>query len=41
VDTNGKGVDAITPDGIMYGGKEYKVDCIVSLLFLLFFRSEG
>ena len=29
VDTNGKGVDRITEKGIVYGGKEYAVDCII------------
>ena len=29
VDTEGKGVDAITADGVVVGGKEYKVDLIV------------
>lgn len=29
VDTNGKGIDAITPRGIVSGGKEYAVDCII------------
>jgi cyclohexanone monooxygenase len=29
VDTDGKGVEAITPNGLMVGGKEYEVDCII------------
>ena len=29
VDTDGQGVDAITEDGLVVNGKEYKVDCIV------------
>jgi len=29
VDTNGQGVDAITENGLVVAGKEYKVDCIV------------
>lgn len=29
VDTDGKGVEAITPKGIVAGGKEYELDCII------------
>ncbi len=29
VDTNGKGVDSITPNGVVANGKEYPVDCII------------
>ena len=29
VDTDGKGVERITPEGVVVGGREYKVDCIV------------
>ncbi|TPX36915.1 hypothetical protein SmJEL517_g01084 [Synchytrium microbalum] len=29
VDTNGKGIDALTPKGIMYNGTLYEVDCII------------
>jgi cyclohexanone monooxygenase len=29
VDTEGQGVDAITEDGIVVGGREYKVDCLI------------
>ncbi len=29
VDTQGQGVDRITPNGIVYGGVEYELDCIV------------
>ena len=29
VNTDGKGVDQITSDGIVFDGKEYKVDCII------------
>jgi cyclohexanone monooxygenase len=29
VNTDGKGVEQITADGIVFGGKEYKVDCII------------
>ncbi|MFT5560761.1 MAG: cation diffusion facilitator CzcD-associated flavoprotein CzcO [Litorivivens sp.] len=29
IDTNGQGVDAITEKGIVVGGKEYEVDCII------------
>ena len=29
VDTNGKGVERITENGVLAGGKEYQVDCII------------
>ena len=29
VDTNGKGVERITNNGVLAGGKEYEVDCII------------
>jgi len=29
VDTDGKGVDSITPNGVVANGKEYPVDCII------------
>jgi cation diffusion facilitator CzcD-associated flavoprotein CzcO len=29
VDTDGKGVDRITPAGVVAGGREYEVDCII------------
>ena len=29
VDTDGQGVERVTPDGVVVGGKEYKVDCLV------------
>lgn len=29
VDTDGKGVERITPNGVVVGGKEYEVDCII------------
>ena len=29
LDTEGQGVDAITEDGIVVGGREYKVDCLI------------
>jgi cation diffusion facilitator CzcD-associated flavoprotein CzcO len=29
VDTAGKGVDRITPDGVVVGGAEYAVDCLI------------
>ena len=29
VDTGGKGVEAITPAGVVVGGKEYPLDCII------------
>ena len=29
VDTQGKGVERITPDGVVVAGKEYKLDCLV------------
>ncbi len=29
VDTNGRGVDSITPEGVVVGGTEYKVDCLI------------
>ena len=29
VDTDGKGVERITPDGVIVAGKEYKLDCLV------------
>jgi len=29
VDTDGKGVERITPRGVVAGGKEYEVDCII------------
>lgn len=38
VDTNGKGVDSITADGVVVDGTEYKLDC---LIFSTGFRSPG
>ena len=29
VDTNGQGVDAITPKGVVVDGKEYELDCLI------------
>jgi cation diffusion facilitator CzcD-associated flavoprotein CzcO len=29
VDTDGRGVDAITPDGVIVGEHEYKLDCLI------------
>ena len=29
VDTDGRGVDRITPDGVVVGGQEYAVDCVI------------
>lgn len=29
VDTNGKGIEAITEKGIIANGKEYELDCII------------
>ena len=29
MNTDGKGVDQITSEGIVFEGKEYKVDCII------------
>jgi len=29
IDTDGKGVERITPTGVVVGGKEYEVDCII------------
>lgn len=29
IDTQGKGVDRITPEGVVAGGKTYEVDCII------------
>jgi len=29
VNTDGRGIDQITPDGIVFDGEEYKVDCII------------
>ena len=29
VDTDGRGVDAITPDGVLVGEHEFKVDCLI------------
>ncbi|HEX2648261.1 MAG TPA: NAD(P)/FAD-dependent oxidoreductase, partial [Candidatus Dormibacteraeota bacterium] len=29
VDTDGKGVERITPDGVVVGGQEYELDCVI------------
>ena len=33
VDTDGKGLDKITEKGIYFDGKEYEVDCIISVSY--------